>query len=80
VGTTGQMDGGRERARPGRGLMRPTFSPHKVYPASGSKAVLSVSVRRPQPSHVIAGPFGGKDTKTGILKQIGTITKDRGGK
>jgi len=68
--SSAQMDGSRGRARPGRGLMRPPFPPHKVYPASGNSTVLSISVHGPLSRHVIAGPLGVKQVQFESANEI----------
>jgi len=58
MGTWGTSDEGRGRARPGRGLRLPSFSPHKVSkPASAYTQVLSGKVRVPQSLQGIAEPL-----------------------
>jgi len=52
-----QTDGSRARARPGRGLRLPSFSPHKVCPAPGSRTVLSERVHAPLSTQAIARPL-----------------------
>ena len=59
MGTTGTADGGRARARPGRGLKLPSLNLHKVYETAGSSQALSRPGRDPQSTQAIVGPLAG---------------------
>jgi len=72
MGSWGTSDGSRGRARPGRGLRLPSFSPHKVYEASGSTQVLSGWVPVPQSLQGIAGPLDGLNITEAVTRIVGS--------